>query len=121
MEIFLGASTWWLVPFKCLYVFGLYGMFRKCGVKPWKAFIPFVRNYELAVCADHEMEGRVVLVVNFLDMVMTLIGDGIGIHYPTAVVLLVAILTWIIPSGSYDYQDMDINGRIREYLESREE
>ena len=30
-----------------------------------------------------------------------------------AVVLLVAILTWIIPSGSYDYQDMDINGRIR--------
>lgn len=88
-EIFLGASTWWLVPFKCLYVFGLYGLFRKCGVKPWKAFIPFVRNYELAVCADHEMEGRVVLVVNFLDMVLTLIGDGIGIHYPTAVVLLV--------------------------------
>lgn len=30
-----------------------------------------------------------------------------------AVVLLVAILTWVIPSGSYDYQEMDINGRIR--------
>ncbi len=30
-----------------------------------------------------------------------------------ACVLLVAILGWIIPSGSYDYQEMEINGRIR--------
>jgi len=30
-----------------------------------------------------------------------------------SVVLLVAILSWIIPSGTYDYQEMDINGRIR--------
>ncbi|MEA4988125.1 MAG: YfcC family protein [Anaerovorax sp.] len=30
-----------------------------------------------------------------------------------AVVLVMAILSWVIPSGTYDYQDMDINGRIR--------
>ena len=30
-----------------------------------------------------------------------------------SVVLLVAILSWIIPSGNYDYQEMNINGRIR--------
>ena len=30
-----------------------------------------------------------------------------------ACVLLVAILGWIIPSGSYEYQEMEINGRIR--------
>ncbi len=30
-----------------------------------------------------------------------------------AVVLIVAILSWVIPSGSYDYQEQDINGRIR--------
>ena len=30
-----------------------------------------------------------------------------------SVVLLVAILSWIIPSGTYDYQEMNINGRIR--------
>ncbi len=30
-----------------------------------------------------------------------------------SVVLLVAILSWIIPSGTYDYQEMDIAGRIR--------
>lgn len=29
------------------------------------------------------------------------------------IVLVMAILTWIIPSGSYDYQDVDINGRTR--------
>ena len=30
-----------------------------------------------------------------------------------SVVLLMAILSWIIPSGTYDYQEMEINGRIR--------
>ena len=30
-----------------------------------------------------------------------------------ACVLLVAILGWIIPSGTYDYQQMEINGRVR--------
>lgn len=30
-----------------------------------------------------------------------------------AVVLLVAILSWIIPSGTYDYQEMEAAGRIR--------
>ena len=29
------------------------------------------------------------------------------------VVLIVAILSWVIPSGTYDYQEQDINGRIR--------
>ncbi len=29
------------------------------------------------------------------------------------VVLIMAILSWVIPSGSYDYQDENINGRIR--------
>ncbi|TWH78637.1 putative ion transporter superfamily protein YfcC [Sedimentibacter saalensis] len=30
-----------------------------------------------------------------------------------AVVLIMAILSWVIPSGTYDYQDQDVNGRIR--------
>ena len=29
------------------------------------------------------------------------------------VVLIVAVLSWIIPSGTYDYQEMNINGRVR--------
>ena len=30
-----------------------------------------------------------------------------------AVVLIMAILSWVIPSGTYDYVDQEINGRIR--------
>lgn len=30
-----------------------------------------------------------------------------------AIVLLMAILSWVIPSGSYEYHDVDINGTIR--------
>ena len=30
-----------------------------------------------------------------------------------AVVLLMAILSWVIPSGSYDYHEVDVNGTIR--------
>ena len=88
VEVLLGTSLWWLAVFKCLYIFGLYGLFKKCGVKPWKAFIPFEREYQLAVCADHEMEGRVIAVVHFLLTVISLINDGIGISFPRAVVLL---------------------------------
>lgn len=29
------------------------------------------------------------------------------------VVLIVAILSWVIPSGTYEYREQDINGRIR--------
>ena len=30
-----------------------------------------------------------------------------------AIVLLTAILTWIIPSGTYDYKEVNINGTVR--------
>ena len=33
-----------------------------------------------------------------------------------AVVLLMAILSWVIPSGSYDYHEVDVNGTIRMLL-----
>lgn len=29
------------------------------------------------------------------------------------IVLIMAILSWVIPSGTYDYQEIDINGRMR--------
>ncbi|SHI35376.1 Uncharacterized membrane protein YfcC, ion transporter superfamily [Dethiosulfatibacter aminovorans DSM 17477] len=29
------------------------------------------------------------------------------------IVLVMAILTWIVPPGSYDYQEVDVNGRMR--------
>ncbi len=37
---------------------GYYGIFEKCGVKGYLAFIPFVREYNIGLCADKEEEGR---------------------------------------------------------------
>ncbi|MBQ2049648.1 MAG: ATP-binding cassette domain-containing protein, partial [Spirochaetales bacterium] len=60
---------------------------------PWKALIPFVREYNLALCADHEMEGRTLAVMSVLTTVSNLISDGIGVNFPKVVVLLFGSLT----------------------------
>ena len=93
IEVFLGSSALLTIPINCLHIFGLWGIFRKCGVKPWKALIPFVREYNLALCADHEMEGRALAVMSVLTTVSNLISDGIGVNFPKVVVLLVGSLT----------------------------
>ncbi len=93
IEVFLGSSGLLMIPVNCLHIFGLWGIFRKCGVKPWKALIPFVREYNLALCADHEMEGRTLAVMSVLTTVSNLISDGIGVNFPKVVVLLFGSLT----------------------------
>jgi len=40
-----------------LFILGLYGMFRKSGVKGWHALIPGLREYQLARCAGCESDG----------------------------------------------------------------
>ena len=93
VEVFLGSSRLWMIPLNCLHIFGLWGIFRKCGVKPWKALIPFVREYNLAICADREMEGRTLAVISVITTVINLVSDGIGITFPTIVVLLFGSLS----------------------------
>lgn len=93
IEVFLGSSGLLMIPVNCLHIFGLWGIFRKCGVKPWKALIPFVREYNLALCADHEMEGRTLAVMSVLTTVSNLISDGIGVNFPKVVELLFGSLT----------------------------
>ena len=36
------------LPFAILYVAGLWGMFKKSGVKSWHSLIPALREYQLA-------------------------------------------------------------------------
>lgn len=92
IEVFLGSTGLLMILINCLHIFGLWGIFRKCGVKPWKALIPFVREYNLALCADHEMEGRTLAVLSVLNVLSNLISDGIGINFPKVVVLLFGIM-----------------------------
>ena len=51
------------IPWNCLTIVGLWGIFHKCGVKGWWALVPLAREYKLGQCAGRESEGRVLAVV----------------------------------------------------------
>ena len=42
---------------------GLWGIFRKCGLNPWHALIPCLREYNLGRAAGMEKEGRVTAIL----------------------------------------------------------
>ena len=48
---------------------GIYGVFKKCEVKPYLAFVPVVRKYYLSICGDREREGRGYAIISGLYMV----------------------------------------------------
>ena len=58
--------SWYSILTSLLYLFGLAGIFRKCGVEPWWAFVPIARYYKLAQCADRLPEGRIYVVTQVL-------------------------------------------------------
>lgn len=64
----------------------MYFLFKKSGVKPFWAFIPFVRNYRLAECADREEEGRILTVSSFLLFVINVLSD----YVTSSLMILVA-------------------------------
>ena len=64
--LFEGAGSTWRMATGILYVAGLWGIFRKCGVRGWWALVPVARTYKLSVCADREMEGRTLTILDAL-------------------------------------------------------
>lgn len=56
---------------------GLWQIFRKCGVKSWYSLIPFVREYQLGLCADKEEEGRTYTVISGTRFVLQLANIGL--------------------------------------------
>ena len=64
--LFLGGDTIWTVIPNILFIIGLWGMFKKSGVKSWWALIPCVRIYMLARCVGREPEGRYTCIMDFL-------------------------------------------------------
>ena len=61
-----GDGSTWSVVTGILYLAGLWGIFRKCGLRGWWALVPVARTYKLSLCADREMEGRTLTVVDAL-------------------------------------------------------
>ena len=55
-----------------LFLVGLYGMFKKSGVKPWYALIPGVREFQMARCAGRESEGQIYALASVGDMLISM-------------------------------------------------
>lgn len=53
--------------------FGLWGVFRKCGMKGYNALIPCYKYYCLGHCADLEADGREVFFVSVVRTVLMMI------------------------------------------------
>ena len=65
MLIFDG-NDWYAVINWLVASIGTFFLFRKCGQKTWKAFIPFYRYYAISECAGCEHEGASVYITAFL-------------------------------------------------------
>ena len=56
-----------------LMIFGLWGIFRKCGIKSWYALIPCLREAKTGEAAGLEKEGRVAAFLAGLNIVLGVI------------------------------------------------
>ncbi len=84
LTILFGSLTIYGFTITALETVGLWGIFRKCGQQPWKALIPFYKDYALAECAGRQPEGIHVFVLQILLGVSTLsdevLVDGSTLH-----------------------------------------
>ena len=66
-EFFLSLmvyDAWYLFVLSALSIFGMWGIFRKCGLKPWYALIPCLREIKLGEAVGLEKEGRVAALIH---------------------------------------------------------
>ena len=64
LTILFESSDPLFIALKLLYIIGLWKVLKKSGAKCWKALIPWVREYQIARCANREPEGRVYCLTN---------------------------------------------------------
>ena len=56
-----------------LYIAGLWGIFRKCGLPAWHALVPCLRDAQLGAAAGREKEGRVSAVLTGASIMLRII------------------------------------------------
>ena len=64
---FLSAPPYapaYTIVMELLFLFGMWGIFKKCGLKPWHALIPCLREDKLGEAVGMEKEGRVAAMVH---------------------------------------------------------
>ncbi len=78
LTLLFGEAGYLSAAADVLICIGLWGVFKKCGVKPWRALIPCLKYYDLALCAAREPEGRVL----FMTSVLTTLGSAAALFIP---------------------------------------
>ena len=88
---------------RVLYMVGAWGLFKKAGVKPWWALVPWAREYQLARCANREQEGRVYcftsFVVTMLMLANVLLSKNMGslkLSYMSPLIVSILVAAMII-------------------------
>ena len=79
---------------------GYMNIFKKCDVNKYYAYIPFVREYYIGLCADRENEGRTYTIISMFSVILhtlvTLIKPESRINIITSVLLLAIQIAMII-------------------------
>ena len=79
---------------------GYWNIFKKCGVKPYYAWIPFAREYHIGLCANREKEACTYTIIAVLSEVIGVINnlrnDGSSFSLIVAVLYLSLQITLIV-------------------------
>lgn len=95
--ILLFGTANWTLALEVLFIIGLWPLLGKSGIKGWWALVPFGRDYMFARCAGCEKEGRVLLVLKVLDVVLALTGTTIDImSFSISAIALTLALAMVI-------------------------
>ena len=81
-----------------LYMIGMWGVFRKCGLKPWYALIPCLREDKLGEAVGMEKEGRIAAMLhggNILLSEASLFLGTRGADFLNIVRLLISLVQFI--------------------------
>ena len=73
LNVGINDQWYYLIP-AVLTLFGLWGVFRKCGLTPWHVLIPYVRNVRLGEAAGMEKEGRIMGFLSVLTSLVNIAG-----------------------------------------------
>ena len=83
----------WFIITAGLLMFGLWGIFKKCGLKPWHALIPCLRDIDLGLAAGMEREGRILAFTSGVTIFSSVIAMFITNE---TTLLLLALLTILL-------------------------
>ena len=108
-------AGWMYVVTGVLWIAGLWMLLEKSGVRGWWALVPFARSYKLGQCADREKEGRVLVVIEALSLLLSVVGWISGSENGSVVVLFRAVVGLLLAIMGIIFQCKVFVGLIEVY------